>query len=78
MTEDIWARDEVESPCVNICTIHPAEGLCIGCLRTLDEIAAWSKMAPKARRQVMDELPQRAPRLRQRRGGRAARLGTDL
>ncbi|PRY95426.1 hypothetical protein BCF33_1046 [Hasllibacter halocynthiae] len=70
----VWERDEIESPCVKVCLIHPAEGLCTGCLRTRDEIAAWSRMTPEARRAVMDELPGRAPRLRRRRGGRAARV----
>lgn len=74
MSDDIWKRDEVESPCVKLCTIHPQERICVGCLRSLDEIAAWSRMSPEARRAVMAELPQRAPRLRKRRGGRAAKL----
>lgn len=74
MSDDIWKRAEVESPCIKICVIHPEEKLCTGCLRTLDEIAQWSSMHPDARRAVMEELPARAPRLRQRRGGRAARL----
>lgn len=73
-TDDIWRRDEVDSPCIKICTIHPVERLCIGCFRTIEEIAAWGRMAPETRRQVMEELPARAPRLRQRRGGRAARM----
>lgn len=74
MTEQpLWTRSEPESPCVQICVIHPTEGLCTGCLRTLDEIAAWSRMSPEARRKVMAELPDRAPRLKKRRGGRAAR-----
>lgn len=75
MTEEIWTRDEIESPCVRICTLHPAEGLCVGCLRSRDEIAVWSRLSPAARRAIMEELPARAPRLRQRRGGRAARTG---
>lgn len=76
MTAPIWTRDEPQSPCVNICTIHPTEGLCIGCLRTLDEIAAWSKLSLDARRAIMAELPARAPRLARRRGGRAGRSPT--
>ena len=71
---NIWARDELDSPCIKICVIHPEERLCVGCLRTLDEIAAWSKITPEARRAIMAELPARAPRLRKRRGGRAARV----
>ena len=71
---DIWQRAEPESPCVRICVLHPAEGLCIGCLRTRDEIAAWSVMTPQERRLVMTQLPARAPRIARRRGGRVARL----
>ena len=74
MTDDIWTRNEIESPCVKICVMHPEEGLCTGCLRTRDEIAAWSRLTPEARRAIMAELPSRAPRLKKRRGGRAARL----
>ncbi|MFB2593975.1 DUF1289 domain-containing protein [Paracoccus sp. p4-l81] len=70
MTDEVWTRDEPQSPCVKICVIHKAEGLCIGCLRTLDEIAGWSAMDADARRAVLAALPARAPRLRQRRGGR--------
>ncbi len=75
MTDDIWKRDEIESPCSRICVIHPTEGLCVGCLRTLDEIATWSQMTPEARRAVMADLPTRRPRLARRRGGRSGREG---
>lgn len=77
MSDEIWKRDEVRSPCVKLCTVHPVERLCIGCLRTIDEITAWGRMAPEMREAVMAELPGRAPRLAQRRGGRAARLARD-
>lgn len=73
--EIIWTRDEVDSPCVKICVIHHEEKLCIGCLRTLDEISRWSKMSNDERRALKAELPERAPRLQKRRGGRAARIG---
>ena len=74
-TDSLWRRDEVDSPCIKLCTVHPVERLCIGCYRTIEEITAWSRMTPETRRQIMAELPARAPRLRQRRGGRAARMG---
>ncbi len=74
---EIWKRDEIESPCIKICVIHPAERLCTGCLRSIDEITQWSRMTPEVRRAVMEELPSRASRLKQRRGGRAARLTKD-
>lgn len=49
------------SPCIGTCRIDPASGLCEGCLRTLDEIAAWSRMGDAARRDLMEKLPQRRP-----------------
>ncbi len=74
MTDKIWTRTEIESPCVNICVIHPDARLCTGCLRSIDEITQWSRLTPEARRAIMDALPARAPQIAQRRGGRAARL----
>lgn len=64
MSDAVWKRDEIESPCTKICQIHPGAGLCVGCLRTGAEIAGWSAMTPEARRALMAELPARAPRLR--------------
>lgn len=74
MTET-WSRAEPQSPCQRLCVMHPPSGLCIGCLRTAAEIAAWPAMSPDERRRIMQELPARKPRLGGRRGGRAGRLG---
>jgi predicted Fe-S protein YdhL (DUF1289 family) len=71
----LWSRSEPESPCVKICLIHPEARLCTGCLRSIGEIAAWGRMSPEERREIMAQLPARKPLLTQRRGGRAARLG---
>jgi predicted Fe-S protein YdhL (DUF1289 family) len=73
MTGEVWTREEIESPCVKVCVVHPQARLCVGCLRTMDEIAAWSRMTAETRRAIMAELPSRAGQLTQRRGGRAAR-----
>lgn len=73
MTDEVWKRDEIESPCVKLCVIHPEARICAGCHRSIDEITAWSRMSPEARRAVMAELPSRAALLRKRRGGRATR-----
>lgn len=74
MTDDLWTRPEIESPCIKLCVIHPEARLCMGCCRSLDEIAAWSRMTPGERRAVMADLPARAPLVApRRRGGRAAR-----
>ena len=74
MNTPLWKRDEIESPCVQICVVHPETRICTGCYRTIDEITDWSRMTPEARRIIMDNLPARADQLKVRRGGRAARL----
>ncbi|MEM9910142.1 MAG: DUF1289 domain-containing protein [Pseudomonadota bacterium] len=70
----VWTRNEIESPCVKLCVVHPEAKICTGCYRTLEEIGGWSQMTPEHRAQVMEELPTRAPLLQKRRGGRRARL----
>ena len=78
MTDEVWRRDEVESPCVKVCVVDPRTGLCLGCHRTVEEIAGWSAMTREARRAVMAELPKREKRAKPvRRGGRAARRRRD-
>jgi len=74
MSDEIWSRDEVESPCVRVCVIHPAARICTGCFRSMDEIAQWSRMSVEERRDIMAELPSRGGSIAVRRGGRAARL----
>lgn len=74
MNDDIWTRPEIDSPCIKICVVHPEERLCVGCLRTIDEIAHWSRLTPAERSVIMADLPARAPRLAKRRGGRLGRL----
>jgi uncharacterized protein len=49
----------IESPCVNICTLDTHSGLCLGCGRTVDEIARWTAMSAAERKRVMGELPAR-------------------
>ncbi|MEM6622242.1 MAG: DUF1289 domain-containing protein [Pseudomonadota bacterium] len=73
MSDDIWRRDEVESPCVKLCMLHPEAQICVGCYRTGAEIAGWSLFTPEERRQIMEGLPARSAQLTSRHGGRAAR-----
>jgi len=49
------------SPCINVCVLD-ADGLCRGCLRTLDEIARWMSMSAAEQRQVIAELNERRQR----------------
>ena len=51
----------METPCIDICTIDEANGLCKGCYRTIDEIARWASMRSEERRAIMAILPERNP-----------------
>ena len=73
MSDEIWQRDELESPCVNICIIHPESLLCLGCSRSIDEISRWSDMTAAERREIAAALPGRNPGPTRRRGGAGAR-----
>jgi len=73
-SDKIWKRDEIQSPCIKICVVHPEARICTGCYRSIDEITRWSKMSNEERASVMEELAGREACLKKRRGGRAARL----
>jgi len=52
----------VQSPCIGVCTIN-GEGLCDGCLRTVDEITRWLAMDDAQREHLMETvLPLREAR----------------
>lgn len=74
MSEEVWRRAEIESPCVKICVVHPEARICVGCHRTVDEIARWTSMSPAERRAIIEALPGRRAALTRRAGGRAGRL----
>ena len=74
MNDEVWARDEIESPCVKICAIHPFERICTGCYRTIEEISCWSSLTEADRSSITLDLPKRKAKLKKRRGGRAARI----
>ena len=69
---------EVPSPCTSVCAIDPASGWCAGCLRTLDEIAAWGSLDDAAKREVWQapgSPPRRARAARRRRPDAGHRPG---
>jgi uncharacterized protein len=45
----------VPSPCVNICRLD-AQGLCVGCRRTIDEIIEWPRASEARRREILGKL----------------------
>lgn len=50
---------EVPSPCNKVCVLDPSSQRCIGCLRTLDEIAGWGEMTNEERRGVLAAIESR-------------------
>lgn len=49
----------IASPCIKVCTLDAEGRVCLGCLRTIDEIAQWGSMGDESRRRVLAELPSR-------------------
>ncbi|MCB1473537.1 MAG: DUF1289 domain-containing protein [Rhodobiaceae bacterium] len=56
------SAEAVETPCIGICNMDRARGICQGCGRTIDEIAGWMQMSPQERARVMHALPARLER----------------
>jgi uncharacterized protein len=48
-----------ETPCIAVCIIDPRTSLCLGCGRTLPEIARWHRMDSVERQAVMAQLAAR-------------------
>lgn len=53
MNEPIW------SPCKKICLVDPAQPICVGCFRTMDELGRWMSMTKDERLAVKAQLPER-------------------
>jgi predicted Fe-S protein YdhL (DUF1289 family) len=50
----------VPSPCVDVCRLD-AQGLCVGCRRTLREISEWPTANDARRREILRAVTQRRP-----------------
>lgn len=53
----------IATPCVKVCVVDGASGLCLGCFRTLGEIGGWTALTDDERAAIMAELPDRQARL---------------
>ncbi|MGH8846809.1 MAG: YbaK/EbsC family protein [Polaromonas sp.] len=53
------AEAEVPSPCISVCRMSATTGLCEGCFRTRDEIAAWSSADDDSKRGLWRVIEQR-------------------
>ncbi|WP_200844907.1 MULTISPECIES: DUF1289 domain-containing protein [unclassified Novosphingobium] len=50
---------DIRSPCTGVCRIDPRTKWCLGCRRTLAEIADWPRLSPKGKRAVLAGLAAR-------------------
>ncbi len=60
----------IATPCVQVCVVDGQSGLCLGCYRTLGEIAGWGGFTDETRAGLMAELPGRRARISPEKLGR--------
>jgi predicted Fe-S protein YdhL (DUF1289 family) len=51
------------TPCIKVCMVDGQSGLCLGCFRTLPEIARWERLTDDERKALMAALPGRRSRI---------------
>ena len=49
-------KEPVKSPCTSVCKMDDRTGWCLGCMRTIDEIARWSVLDEAAKQRVRETL----------------------
>jgi predicted Fe-S protein YdhL (DUF1289 family) len=57
-------RPPIATPCRKVCVVDGESGLCVGCFRTLAEVASWGSLTDDERAEVMAALPDRRQRIR--------------
>ncbi len=55
----------LRSPCISVCRLDPSSQVCEGCLRHIDEIAAWGSLSEDGQRLVMQKVRERRQARRQ-------------
>ncbi len=54
----------IVTPCIKVCIVDGESGLCMGCYRTLTEVAGWTRLSDAERAAVMAEAPGRWKKVR--------------
>lgn len=49
-------KKPIPSPCIRLCRIDEEKQVCIGCLRTLGEIAAWGRYTEVEKQRVYEHI----------------------
>ncbi|HEY1929386.1 MAG TPA: DUF1289 domain-containing protein [Caulobacteraceae bacterium] len=63
MVETMPAPRAIATPCIQVCVVDGESGLCLGCHRTLAEVAGWARFTDDERADLMAELPGRRSRI---------------
>jgi len=59
----VASASPVASPCNSVCKMDERTGWCLGCMRTIDEIAGWAAFDEEAKRLVCEALVVRRRRV---------------
>jgi len=54
----------IKTPCIKVCVVDGESGLCLGCYRRLNEVAAWARLTDEERDRILAELPDRRSLIR--------------
>lgn len=54
----------IVTPCIKVCIVDAESNLCLGCYRTLMEIAGWARLPEDERARLMTDLPERRSLIR--------------
>jgi uncharacterized protein len=57
-------RTDIPSPCIDVCDVDSTGQYCIGCGRSMDEIAGWLSVSDDERRATIEKLPERLRQLK--------------
>jgi len=49
----------VPSPCISVCQVDDASGLCIGCYRAIDEIRDWPILSASEKTAILGRIAER-------------------
>tara|TARA_R110000868_G_scaffold108842_3_gene296797 strand:- start:24591 stop:24830 length:240 start_codon:yes stop_codon:yes gene_type:complete len=69
---DAMSAIPIKTPCVKVCFVDPAEGICVGCFRTMDELGRWTKYSDAEREAILAALPERETHYAERHPGSKA------
>ena len=52
-------QEEIQSPCIGVCSVDDASGYCYGCYRTIEEIKGWWDMSQSEQKTLLSALETR-------------------